>query len=170
MAGELSKGNQQLVQIAGTLIHNPDLIILDEPFSGLDPVNADILKDVIEGLVAEKKTVILSSHQMNQIETFCQDIVILNSGKTILKGALSEIKANYGFKYVKMESRDSLTDSLQEMGYDVEIKGNTYQIKLASTFDALSLGQTLMSSHNKNITSFTVQEPSLHQIFVERTG
>lgn len=92
----LSKGNQQKVQLAATLVHNPPVIILDEPFSGLDPVNSQVLKDVIQEQIAENKLVIFSSHQMSYVEEFCNDIVIMNHGETVLSGDLREIKTLFG--------------------------------------------------------------------------
>ena len=90
-AEKLSKGNQQKIQFMTAIIHNPELIVLDEPFSGLDPVNTEILKNVIIDLVKQGKYIIMSSHQMASIEEFCTDILILNKGKTVLKGNLKEI-------------------------------------------------------------------------------
>ena len=92
----LSKGNQQKVQLAQTLVCNPDIIILDEPFSGLDPVNSQVLKDVIREQIQEGKLVIFSSHQMSYVEEFCEDIVLLNHGDVVLSGNLREIKKEYG--------------------------------------------------------------------------
>ena len=94
-AEKLSKGNQQKIQFMTAIIHNPELIVLDEPFSGLDPVNTEILKNVIIDLVKQGKYIIMSSHQMASIEEFCTDILILNKGKTVLKGNLKEIKEGY---------------------------------------------------------------------------
>ena len=91
-AEKLSKGNQQKIQFMTSILHNPELIVLDEPFSGLDPVNSEILKNVIIDLVKQGKYIIMSSHQMASIEEFCTDILILNKGKTVLKGNLKEIK------------------------------------------------------------------------------
>ena len=92
----LSKGNQQKVQLAQTLLCNPDLVFLDEPFSGLDPVNSQILKDVIKEQIAEGKLVVFSSHQMSYVEEFCDDIAILNRGEVVLSGDLKEIKLEFG--------------------------------------------------------------------------
>ena len=88
----LSKGNQQKVQLAQTLVCNPEIVILDEPFSGLDPVNAQILKDVVTDLIEDGKLVIFSSHQMNYVEEFCEDIAIINKGDVVLSGNLKDIK------------------------------------------------------------------------------
>ena len=92
----LSKGNQQKVQLAQTLVCNPDIIILDEPFSGLDPVNSQILKDVVNELIAENKLVIFSSHQMSYVEEFCDEIAIINKGEIVLSGNLKNIKKDFG--------------------------------------------------------------------------
>ena len=92
----LSKGNQQKVQLASTLVCDPDIVILDEPFSGLDPVNSQILQDVVQELITEGKIVIFSSHQMSYVEEFCEDIVIINHGEVALSGNLSEIKREFG--------------------------------------------------------------------------
>lgn len=92
----LSKGNQQKVQLAATLVGEPQLVILDEPFSGLDPVNAQVLKDVIRELIREGRIVIFSSHQMSYVEEFCEDIAIINHGDVVLAGHLDDIKDTYG--------------------------------------------------------------------------
>ena len=94
-AEKLSKGNQQKIQFMNAIIHNPELVVLDEPFSGLDPVNTEILKNIIIDLVKNGKYVIMSAHQMATIEEFCSDILILNKGKTVLQGNLKQIKETY---------------------------------------------------------------------------
>lgn len=91
----LSKGNQQKVQLAATLVNNPDMVILDEPFSGLDPVNSQILKDVVNELINDKRLVIFSSHQMSYVEEFCDNIAIINQGQVVLDGQLKDIKKEY---------------------------------------------------------------------------
>lgn len=95
-AEKLSKGNQQKVQLIVTLLHDPELIILDEPFSGLDPVNTELFRSVIRELVEEGRYIVMSSHQMATVEEYCENLLILNRGKTILKGNLREIKSGYG--------------------------------------------------------------------------
>ena len=94
-AEKLSKGNQQKIQFITAILNNPELIVLDEPFSGLDPVNTELLKEVMVELEKKGKYIIMSSHQMSSIEEFCSDIVIINRGKTVLKGNLKEIKNSY---------------------------------------------------------------------------
>lgn len=100
-AEKLSKGNQQKIQFMTAIIHNPELVVLDEPFSGLDPVNTELLKNIIIDLVKNGKYVIMSAHQMATIEEFCSDILILNKGKTVLQGNLREIKESYPANRVK---------------------------------------------------------------------
>lgn len=103
-ASELSKGNQQKIQLIATLMHNPELIILDEPFSGLDPVNANLLSAIIEEQITAGKTVILSSHRMEQIESFCEQICLMKEGEAIVKGRLDDIKQNYGYRNLSLSS------------------------------------------------------------------
>ena len=100
----LSKGNQQKVQLIATLIANPDIVILDEPFSGLDPVNASLLKDIVKDLIADGKLVLFSSHQMNYIEEFCDDILILNGGQIVLSGNIKNIKRGYARNIIEIKS------------------------------------------------------------------
>ena len=102
----LSKGNQQKVQLAATLVANPDIVILDEPFSGLDPVNSQILKDVVSELIADGKLVIFSSHQMSYVEEFCDHIAIINQGEVVLAGRLKEIKQAYGEKQLVLAAEN----------------------------------------------------------------
>ena len=103
-AEKLSKGNQQKIQFMTAVIHNPELVVLDEPFSGLDPVNTELLKNIIIDLVKEGKYIIMSAHQMSTIEEFCSDILILNKGKTVLKGNLRQIKDEYPANRVQIEA------------------------------------------------------------------
>lgn len=111
----LSKGNQQKVQLAQTLVCNPNIVILDEPFSGLDPVNAQILKDVVSELIADNKLVIFSSHQMSYVEEFCEDIAIINKGNISLSGNLKDIKKEYGKNRLILSSNNYSLDELEEI-------------------------------------------------------
>ncbi len=111
----LSKGNQQKVQLAQTLVCNPNIVILDEPFSGLDPVNAQILKDVVSELIADNKLVIFSSHQMSYVEEFCEDIAIINKGNIALSGNLKDIKKEYGKNRLILSSNNYSLDELEEI-------------------------------------------------------
>ena len=114
-AEKLSKGNQQKIQFMTAVIHNPDLVVLDEPFSGLDPVNTDIIKSIIIDLVRQGKFIIMSAHQMATIEEFCTNILILNRGKTVLQGNLKDIKSTYpailAARILCKENRDAISNS-----------------------------------------------------------
>ena len=111
---KLSKGNQQKIQFMTAVIHNPELVVLDEPFSGLDPVNTEILKNIIIDLVKKGKYVIMSAHQMATIEEFCTDILILNKGKTVLKGNLKEIKEKYPANRVIIDANQNIRKYITE--------------------------------------------------------
>lgn len=173
----LSKGNQQKVQLAQTLVCNPDIIILDEPFSGLDPVNSQVLKDVIREQIQEGKLVIFSSHQMSYVEEFCEDIVLLNHGDVVLSGNLREIKKKYGNNrlVIALENtsgetfaeriREKMSEKLQVIGQRqeevvVEMMGETTRKEILEEL----LEKGLIPEHFGNY------EPSLTEIFVERAG
>ena len=118
-AEQLSKGNQQKVQFVAALISNPDILILDEPLSGLDPVNTDLFKEVIREEVAKGKYIIMSSHQMSTIEEFCENLVILNRGETVLKGNLKEIKKSYGRNHLIIRCEENIDDIINQSGLTV---------------------------------------------------
>ena len=131
-AEKLSKGNQQKIQFIISILHNPELIILDEPFSGLDPVNTEMLREVILELVEKGKYIVMSSHQMTSIEEFCKDIVIINKGKTVLKGNLQEIKNSYKANRLEIDSEKEISKEIEKLdmkilkqvdrNYEIEIK------------------------------------------------
>ena len=161
----LSKGNQQKIQLITALAHDPQIVILDEPFSGLDPVNAILLKDVVKEQIARGKIVLFSSHQMSYIEEFCDSIAILNVGKVVLHGDLREIKRNY--------VRDRLvvrTDNPEQIKADFK-DGCTVQedgsliLRLASPNDKQTAMKHLAEKYD--IDEIKVFEPSLNDIFVE---
>ena len=131
-AEKLSKGNQQKIQFMTAVIHNPELVVLDEPFSGLDPVNTEILKNIIIGLIRDGKYVIMSAHQMATIEEFCTDILILNRGKTVLQGNLKEIKETYPVNRVEIDVNESIKKYIDEFNLEIENEANNcYIIKLS---------------------------------------
>ncbi|MED2737180.1 ABC transporter ATP-binding protein [Bacillus toyonensis] len=167
LVGELSKGNQQKVQIIGTLLHDPQLIILDEPFSGLDPINATLLSDVIEELISKEKTIILSSHQMGQIESFCQNVVMMKNGEVMVSGQLQQIKDDYGYKNLKIQTKKSINKELKELKIPFEQKELVYTIQVTSEKEGLNIINQL-TKKNVEFHNFSLLEPSLHQIFVER--
>ncbi len=166
-ASELSKGNQQKIQLIATLIHNPELIILDEPFSGLDPVNASMLASVIEEQIQAGKTVIFSSHRMGQVEAFCEHIVILNKGKTVLSGNLHEIKQHYGYRNLSLPFGERTVQLFKEKGISYETTLNDLVVKVKNDCEALAL-LTDLQTNGISLRYFKLLEPTLHEIFVER--
>ena len=169
-AEKLSKGNQQKIQFMTAIIHNPELIVLDEPFSGLDPVNTEILKNVIIDLVKEGKYIIMSSHQMASIEEFCTDILILNKGKTVLKGNLKEIKEGYKANRVEVSTDKNIENYIKEFNMDIEFsKNNEYSIEIDSEEKAHQLLEKLVGNHIE-INKFEIKKPTLNDIFIEKVG
>ena len=164
----LSKGNQQKIQLITALAHNADIIILDEPFSGLDPVNAMLLKDVVKEQIKKGKIVLFSSHQMNYIEEFCDSIAILNSGKTALSGDLHDIKRGYvrDRLAVRTECADKIKSDFKENCSTAE--NGELIIKLSSADNKRSVMKQLVE--NYDIDEVRVYEPSLNDIFVEYAG
>lgn len=164
----LSKGNQQKIQLITALAHNPHIVILDEPFSGLDPVNAMLLKDVVKEQIAQGKIVLFSSHQMSYIEEFCDSIAIINAGKVVLHGDLCDIKRNY--------VRDRLVVSTSrpepirtDLGNACTMTDNgSLLIQLASPDDKQAAMKRLIEKYD--IDEVKVFEPSLNDIFVEYAG
>ncbi len=164
----LSKGNQQKIQLITALAHNPDIVILDEPFSGLDPVNAMLLKDVVKEQIAQGKIVLFSSHQMSYIEEFCDSIAILNNGKVAISGDLHDIKRNYvrDRLVVRTEHPDNI---LADFGSACTVLDNgDLMIQLASADEKQSAMKRLVE--NYDIDEVRVFEPSLNDIFVEYAG
>ncbi len=169
-AEKLSKGNQQKIQFMTSIIHNPELIVLDEPFSGLDPVNTEILKNVIIDLVKQGKYIIMSSHQMASIEEFCTDILILNKGKTVLKGNLKEIKESYKANRLELITDKNVDETIKEFNMDIEFsKNNEYSIKIDSEEKANELLQRLVDN-KVQISKFEIKKPTLNDIFIEKVG
>lgn len=168
-AEQLSKGNQQKVQLIISIIHNPELLILDEPFSGLDPVNTQIIKGVIEELIQKGTYIILSSHQMAVVEEYCRDIVILKKGKTVVKGNLSEIKKSYGKSNLLLESYDDLSSIIPSDAELIEKKVNSYEIKIKNEEMAQDILKQIVEKGIK-LDKFEIKEPSLHQIFIDKVG
>ena len=164
----LSKGNQQKIQLITALAHNPQIIILDEPFSGLDPVNAMLLKDVVKEQIEKGKIVLFSSHQMNYIEEFCNKIGIINNGEIVLQGSLHDIKRNYvrDRLVVRTEYPEKIVDMLGSQ-CSVNERGELI-IKLKSAGDKQMMMREL--TENFDIDEIKVYEPSLNDIFVQYTS
>ena len=150
-AEQLSKGNQQKIQLIAALAPNPELLILDEPLSGLDPVNAELFKSVIREEIKKNKFVIMSSHQMSTIEEFCRDIVILNKGRTVLQGNLNDIKKGYGRVKLTVETPN----------------GSSYNVSSEEQAHAL-LNRIIESG--MPLIKYELREPSLNEIFIEKVG
>ena len=169
-AEKLSKGNQQKIQFMTAVIHNPELVVLDEPFSGLDPVNTELLKNIIIDLVKEGKYVIMSAHQMSTIEEFCSNILILNKGKTVLQGNLREIKDQYPANRVQIEANESIAENIAKLGLEIENeKNNEYTIKIDNEEQAHNLLNELVKDR-KTINKFEITKPTLNDIFIEKVG
>ncbi len=169
-AEKLSKGNQQKVQFMTAIIHDPDLIILDEPFSGLDPINTNILKNIIIELVKNGKFIIMSAHQMPTIEEFCHDILILDRGKTILQGNLHDIKSSYPANRLELEVSDDVSNLLKTFKLSViEERDHSYTLRIHEEATAHKLLRKLIES-NINVTRFEILHPTLNDIFIEKVG
>lgn len=173
----LSKGNQQKVQLAATLVCEPDIVVLDEPFSGLDPVNSQILKDVIRELIAEGKIVIFSSHQMSYVEEFCEDIAIVNHGEIVLSGNLDDIKEEYG-KGRKILSAQNMTIPelekccVERLSDVLEVEGRNKHNIIFLLKDGVDQWRVLERVREEKIelAHFGSYEPSLNDIFVSCVG
>ena len=158
----LSKGNQQKIQLITALTHDPDVVILDEPFSGLDPVNAMLLKDVVRETIDKGKIVLFSSHQMNYIEEFCDDIAILADGKIALQGDLNQIKRSYPRN--KLVVRTQQTEQLLQSESCTRIADDTV---LVAADDVTETIRRLTQTYA--LDEIRVFEPSLNDIFVQYT-
>lgn len=170
LAEKLSKGNQQKIQFMTAIIHNPELVVLDEPFSGLDPVNTELLKNIIINLVKNGKYVIMSAHQMATIEEFCSDILILNKGKTVLQGNLREIKESYPANRVKIETNKNIDEYVKQLELEIENEtNNDYTIKISDENKAHELLKKLIENEII-VNKFEIMKPTLNDIFIEKVG
>ncbi|MCL2697839.1 MAG: ATP-binding cassette domain-containing protein [Oscillospiraceae bacterium] len=169
-AEQLSKGNQQKIQLAIALISEPELLILDEPLSGLDPVNTDLFRSVIRDEIGKGKFIIMSSHQMPTIEEFCEDIVILHRGGAVLQGNLNEIKKGYGRVKLSVKADENILPLALECGLEVVAQTpNQTDFKVG----APSQAETFLKKAVENgitVVKYELREPSLHEIFIEKAG
>ena len=166
---ELSKGNQQKIQFITAIINDPELLILDEPFSGLDPINAQLFMDAIKMCQKKGSMIIFSSHRMEQVEQFCENLVVLVNGKSVLQGNLKQIKKDYRKKNIsiigdvdilKLKSIEGVIDAFEEANeVIVKIESEEYS---KNVFDYVK--------KCKNIIKYEVEEPSLNEIFIEKVG
>ena len=164
----LSKGNQQKIQLITALAHDPDIVILDEPFSGLDPVNAMLLKDVVKEQIAKGKIVLFSSHQMSYIEEFCDSIAIINAGKVAISGDLHEIKRTYPRDKIVVSTTNPAQIKADLGEACTKREDGTLLIQLASPDEKQSMMKRLVETYD--IDEVKVFEPSLNDIFVEYAG
>lgn len=166
---ELSKGNQQKIQLIMSILNEPKLLILDEPFSGLDPINIELFKSIIMELKEKGTSIIFSSHRMDHVEYFCDSLIILVKGKTVLSGNLKEIKENFRKKNIIIEG-DINEDDISKIKGVLKVEKNkgTYNISIESVDIANEVFKNI--SKCKNITKFVVEEPSLNEIFIEKVG
>lgn len=166
---ELSKGNQQKVQFITAIINDPKLLILDEPFSGLDPINIELFKSVILEMSKKGSMIIFSSHQMNHVELFCKKIVVMLRGKAVLDGYISDIKEQYRKKniLVKAEIQKDVLESIDGV-LSVTEKADEFEVKIENSSVVDNVFKVV--SKCKCVTKFVVEEPSLNEIFVEKVG
>jgi len=167
--GELSKGMSQKIQFIATIVHDPDIYIFDEPFSGLDPINSELLKEIIIELREKGKTILFSTHRMEQVEQMCDDICLFNNGKVVLTGNLRKIKKDFGKNTILLEfdGDGSFIDNLD----DVRINNrstNFAEIRLLDDQDPQAILKTAID--HANIHKFELVEPSLNEIFISTVG
>ena len=169
-ADQLSKGNQQKIQLMVALLSDPELLIIDEPFSGLDPLNTDLFKSIIREEINKNKYLIMSSHQMPTIEEFCSDITILDRGKVKLQGNLAEIKKSYGRVNLLVKCEQDIASYITSFNLQIINKTpSEYHLRVQGENQAMEF-LTRLISDNITIIKFELREPSLHEIFVEKVG
>lgn len=166
---ELSKGNQQKIQFITAIINEPRLLILDEPFSGLDPFNVELFKKEIVEMAKKGSMIIFSSHRMEHVELFCKKLVVLMHGKTVLDGYLKDIKEQYRKKNILIKGDLEASDLEKVKGVlEVIPKADELEVKIDSSDCVESVFKEVMK--HKNISKFVVEEPSLNEIFVAKVG
>ncbi|MFC0189844.1 ABC transporter ATP-binding protein [Fictibacillus aquaticus] len=165
----LSKGNQQKIQFIASVLHKPELLILDEPFSGLDPVNVDLLKEAVKELNEEGMTIVFSSHRMEHVEELCQNICIMHKGKAAVSGHLKDIKRSFGKKNVVVHADFDLM-YLTEL--DGILKHHRFTDGMRFQVEKEEVAHDIFQNiYNKGfVTKFELEEPSLHDIFIEKVG
>lgn len=170
VADQLSKGNQQKIQFAAALLGNPELLVLDEPLSGLDPVNADLFKSVITEQVKKGKYIIMSSHQMDLIEEFCENITILHRGDTVLQGNLQQIKQSLGLHRLWVKCDQPIADTARAVGLAViSEKQDKCVVDVPDEAAAQAFLKKLLAA-GREVYRFELKTPTLHELFVEKAG
>lgn len=170
IAEKVSKGNQQKIQLLAALIHNPELIVLDEPFSGLDPVNTELISKLISELVQEGKYIVMSSHQMSTVEDFCENLVMLHNGQTILSGNLKQIKAGYGHTNLVVRAEKDVTPLALEAGLQLLARrADEIEFKIDGDDMAEAFLSKIIAAGLYPV-KYEIREPSLHEIFIEKAA
>ncbi len=170
LADQLSKGNQQKIQLMTALLSDPELLILDEPLSGLDPVNTDLFKAIIHEEVNKGKYLIMSSHQMATVEEFCTDLTILDRSRTVLQGHLNDIKKSRGRVHLSLKVEQDIAPYIADSGAAVLYeKEHEYRLRVSGEQQANDLLGRLIAA-GVSVITFDLREPSLHEIFVETVG
>ena len=166
---ELSKGNQQKVQLAGALLFDPDLVVLDEPGSGLDPVNVVLVRRLLRELAAEGKAILLSTHQMGEAEKLCDEIVLIHAGKVVRAGPLADVKASGGRDAVHLEFEGDAAFLASLPGVaSARVDTNRAELRLAPDADPQSL--LLVAAERLRVLRFEIVAPSLEEVFLEAVG
>jgi len=170
VAEKVSKGNQQKIQLLAALIHAPELIVLDEPFSGLDPVNTELIRKLISELVQEGKYIVMSSHQMSTVEEFCENLVMLHNGQTILSGNLKQIKAGYGHTNLVVRTEKDVTALALESGLELLARrADETEFRIAGDDMAEAFLKKIIAAGQYPV-KYEIREPSLHEIFLEKAA
>jgi ABC-2 type transport system ATP-binding protein len=167
--GELSKGMSQKIQFIATIVHDPGIYIFDEPFSGLDPINSELLKEIIIELKGDGKTILFSTHRMEQVEQMCDDICLFNNGKVVLTGNLRQIKKDFGKNTVLIEFQGdgSFLDTLEEVRINNR-STNFAEIRILNGLDSQEILRKAME--HSEVHKFQLVEPSLNEIFISTVG
>lgn len=166
---ELSKGMQQKIQFISTVVHEPRLLILDEPFSGLDPINTNLIKDEIFRLHQLGTTIIFSTHRMEQVEEICEYIVLINQGKNVLEGKVKEIKEKFKDNLFEVELQGPIPQDLDRIAQIVSERNGIYKLQLAAGTDSSNLLRFLLD-HGAGLRSFREVLPSLNEIFIRQVN
>lgn len=165
----LSKGNQQKIQLLASMLHKPELLILDEPFSGLDPVNVELLKSAVQDLNDEGTTIIFSSHRMEHVEELCDNVCILNKGELVVSGPIDEVKSNHGHKRVVIETKHQMPE-IDALTGVIAVERNKREIK--ATIESEMIAEKIYDVVTQYgfVKRFQVVEPSLNEIFIAKVG
>ncbi|MGK0553894.1 ABC transporter ATP-binding protein [Macrococcus capreoli] len=166
---DLSKGNQQKIQLIGAIIHNPSLLILDEPFSGLDPVNVELLKSAVKEINEKGATIVFSSHRMEHVEEMCDHVCILNKGKTVVSGEIKQVKRDFGKKEIIIEGQHDFS-TLANIPGVTQFKQNKNDVRLQIANGDIAPTVFEAVKQFGYVSRFQVNEPSLNEIFIEKVG